>query len=68
VQIAQSERAETFAAAAFQKAALLLREAEQIPGRKNNSAKIVMLARQAAQAAEDARSIAAVEQSRKPLQ
>ena len=68
IQIAQSERAETYAGPALQKAALLLRQAEQIPDRKNNSSRIVMLARQATQAAEDARSIAAVEQSRKPAE
>jgi hypothetical protein len=59
IQIAQSERADSYASATMQKATQLLQQAEQIPDRKTNSEKIVMLARQAAQTAEDARSIAA---------
>jgi hypothetical protein len=61
IQIAQSERAEAYAGGTLQKATQLLQQAEKIPDRKNNSERIVMLARQAAQTAEDARSIAAKE-------
>jgi len=59
IQIAQSERVDAYAGSTLQKATQLLQQAEQMPDRKNNSARIVMLARQAAQTAEDARSIAA---------
>ena len=43
----------------LQKAEQLAQQAEQIPDRKANSERVISLARQATQTAEDARSIAA---------
>jgi hypothetical protein len=65
IQIAQSERADVYAGPTLQKATQLLEEAERMPDRKTNSARIVTLARQATQTAEDARNIALQEQARR---
>ena len=59
--LAQSERADVYAGATMEKATRLLQEAQRIPDPKVNSERIVGLARQAAQTAEDARTIAARE-------
>jgi hypothetical protein len=59
IQIARAEGVDARAHDTLQKAERLAREAEQIPDRKANSERIVMLARQAVQTAEDARNIAA---------
>jgi len=59
IQIARAEGVETRARETLQKAEHLEQEAEQIPDRKNNSERVISLARQAAQTAEDARNIAA---------
>ena len=59
IQIAQAEGADSYAHDTLQRAESLAQEAQQIPNRKANRDRIVMLARQAAQTAEDARSIAA---------
>jgi hypothetical protein len=50
---------DTYAPDTLRKAEQLAREAEQLPDRKSQSDRIIMLARQAAQTAEDARNIAA---------
>jgi hypothetical protein len=59
IQIAKAERVDTYAPDTLRKAEQLAREAEQLPDRKSQSDRIIMLARQAAQTAEDARNIAA---------
>jgi hypothetical protein len=59
IQIARAERVDAYAADTLSKAEHLAQEAEQIPDRKAYSERIIMLARQAAQTAEDARNIAA---------
>lgn len=59
IQLARAEGVDARAHDTLQKAEHLAREAEQIPDRKANSERIVMLARQAVQTAEDARNIAA---------
>lgn len=58
VQTAQAEGAAEHAAETYQKAVAQLSEAQRIGDRKNSSQRIVMLARQATQTAEDARLIA----------
>jgi len=59
IQIAKAERVDAYAADTLGKAERLAQEAEQTPDRKAYSDRIIMLARQAAQTAEDARNIAA---------
>ncbi len=59
IQIARAEGVDGRARETLQKAEHLEREAEQIPNRKANSERVISLARQAAQTAEDARNIAA---------
>ena len=59
IQIARAEGVDTRARETLQKAEHLAQEAEQIPDRKTNSERVIMLARQAVQTAEDARNIAA---------
>ncbi|MEO8049729.1 MAG: hypothetical protein ABI833_04870 [Acidobacteriota bacterium] len=59
IQIAQAEDVDARARETLQKAERLQQEAEQIPDRKANSERVISLARQAAQTAEDARNIAA---------
>ena len=59
IQIAKSEGIDARAQGTFEKAEHLEQQAEQIPDRKNNSDRVIMLARQAVQTAEDARNIAA---------
>jgi hypothetical protein len=58
IQIARAEGVEARARETLEKAERLAKEAEQIRDRKNNSQRIIMLARQAVQTAEDARNIA----------
>ncbi len=58
IQIAQAEGVDTYAHSTLQRAEDLISQAQQIPDRRGNRDRIVMLARQAAQTAEDARSIA----------
>jgi hypothetical protein len=58
IQTARSEGAEEHAADTLRKAEARFSEAKGIGDRKNNSQRIVMLARQATQTAEDARMIA----------
>jgi len=59
IQIARAEGVDARARGTLDKAEHLAQEAEQIPDRKNNSDRVIMLARQAVQTAEDARNIAA---------
>jgi hypothetical protein len=59
IQIAKAEGVDTRARETLQKAESLAQQAEQIPNRKANSERVISLARQAAQTAEDARNIAA---------
>ena len=59
IQIAKSEGIDAKAQGTLEKAEHLAQQAEQIPDRKNNSDRVIMLARQAVQTAEDARNIAA---------
>jgi hypothetical protein len=59
IQIAKAEHVDAYAADTLGKAERLAQEAEQTPDRKASSDRIIMLARQAAQTAEDARNIAA---------
>jgi len=59
IQIAKSEGLDARAQGTLEKAERLAQQAEQIPDRKNNSERVIMLARQAVQTAEDARNIAA---------
>jgi len=59
IQIARAEGVDSRARETLQKAEHLEQEAEQIPNRKANSERVISLARQAAQTAEDARNIAA---------
>src|SRR5579863_1996539 len=59
IQIAKAERVDAYAADTLGKAERLAQQAEQTPDRKAYSERIIMLARQAAQTAEDARNIAA---------
>lgn len=59
IQIAKAERVDTYAPDTLRKAERLAQEAEQVPDRKAFSDRVIMLARQAAQTAEDARNIAA---------
>jgi len=59
IQIAKSEGLDARAQGTIEKAERLAQQAEQIPDRKNNSERVIMLARQAVQTAEDARNIAA---------
>jgi len=59
IQIAKSEGVDGKAQGTLEKAEHLAQQAEQIPDRKNNSDRVIMLARQAVQTAEDARNIAA---------
>ena len=61
IQIAKSEGVDARAQGTLEKAEHLAQQAEQIPDRKNNSERVIMLARQAVQTAEDARNIAAHE-------
>ena len=61
IQIAKSEGVDARAQGTLEKAEHLEQQAEQIPDRKNNSDRVIMLARQAVQTAEDARNIAARE-------
>ena len=58
IQIAQAEGVDTYAHTTLVRAEGLIQQAQQIPDRKGNRDRIVMLARQAVQTAEDARSIA----------
>jgi len=58
IQTAKAEGADVHAAETYQKAVAQLSEAQRIDDRKNSSQRIVMLARQATQTAEDARLIA----------
>ncbi len=58
VQIARSLGAERYAPEVMRKAAGLLTEAQELNGRKGERSAIVMAAREAAQTAEDARTIA----------
>ena len=58
IQIAQSEGVDAYAHSTLARAEGLAAQAQQIPDRKGNRDRIVMLARQAAQTAEDARNIA----------
>jgi len=59
IQIAKSEGLDVRAQGTLEKAERLAQQAEQIPDKKNNSDRVIMLARQAVQTAEDARNIAA---------
>jgi hypothetical protein len=59
IQIAKSEGVDARAQGTLEKAEHLEQQAEQIPDKKNNSDRVIMLARQAVQTAEDARNIAA---------
>jgi hypothetical protein len=59
IQIVKSEGVDAKAQGTLEKAEHLEQQAEQIPDRKNNSDRVIMLARQAVQTAEDARNIAA---------
>jgi hypothetical protein len=59
IQIARAERVDVYAPDTLGKAERLAQQAEQTPDRKAHSDRIIMLARQAAQTAEDARNIAA---------
>ena len=59
IQIAKAEGVDARAQATLEKAEHLAQEAEQIPDRKANSERVISLARQATQTAEDARNIAA---------
>ncbi len=59
IQIARAEGVDSRAHETLQKAERLQQEAEQIPDRKASSERVISLARQAAQTAEDARNIAA---------
>ena len=59
IQIARSEGAEQYAADTLQKADQLYQEAQKLQGDKTQSKRVVTLARESAQAAGDARSIAA---------
>ena len=64
IQIAQAEGVDSYAHDTLQRAESLAQQAQQIPDRKANRDRIVMLARQAAQTAEDARTIAARKRGR----
>ena len=59
IQIARAEGVDARAQTTLEKAEHLAQQAEQIPNRKANSERVISLARQAAQTAEDARNIAA---------
>ncbi len=59
VQIAKSEGADRYAAETFQKAEELLRQAENYQAQKAGNRQVVTTAREAAQTAEDARTITA---------
>jgi hypothetical protein len=59
LQIARSEGADKYAADTLRKADQLYQEAQKLQGDKTQSKRVVTLAREAAQAAGDARSIAA---------
>jgi hypothetical protein len=59
IQIAKAEGDDAYAHDTLMRAEGLQQQAQQIPNRGDNRERIVMLARQAAQTAEDARSIAA---------
>jgi hypothetical protein len=58
VQIARAEGADVYAPEVLSKAEALYREAQSIPDRKADSERIVTVAREAAQRAEDARLVA----------
>ena len=58
IQIARAERVDVYAPDTLGKAERLAQQAEQTPDRTAHSDRIIMLARQAAQTAEDARNIA----------
>jgi hypothetical protein len=58
IQIAQAEGVDAYAHSTLLRAEGLAQQAQQIPDRKGNRNRIVMLARQAVQTAEDARNIA----------
>ncbi len=57
VQIAQAEHADTYAPEVFQKAQQLLQQAQSYESRKASPKQVITSAREAAQAAEDARTI-----------
>ena len=57
VQIAQSQHADTYAPDTFQRAAQLLRDAQNLQNRHAGRSQVVTVAREAAQTAEDARLI-----------
>jgi hypothetical protein len=59
IQIAKAEGVDARAQGTLEKAEHLAQQAEQIPDRKANSERVISLARQAAQTAEDARNISA---------
>jgi hypothetical protein len=59
IQLAKAEHVDTYAPDTLGKAERLAQEAEQVPDRKAQSGRVIMLARQAVQTAEDARNIAA---------
>ena len=63
IQIAKSEHADTYASDTLSRAEQLLQQAEQFRDRKANHERIIALARQATQTAQDARSIAAHKKS-----
>jgi hypothetical protein len=64
IQIAKAEDVDAKAGETLRKAEDLLRQAEQVTDRNKESKRIVMLARQASQTANDARSIAQVRSAR----
>lgn len=68
IQIAQAEGDDAYAHDTLSRAEDLEKQAQQIPHRGDNRDKIVMLARQAAQTAQDARSIAARKKNGTPQQ
>jgi hypothetical protein len=63
IQIAKAEGDDTYAHDTLSRAESLQQQAQQIPNRGDNRDRIVTLARQAAQTAEDARAIAAQKRS-----
>jgi hypothetical protein len=58
IQLARAEGVDAYAHSTLVRAEELARQAQQMPDRKGNRDRIVMLARQATQTAEDARNIA----------
>jgi hypothetical protein len=66
IQIARAQSADRYAGDLMAKADQLYRQAEQLQAQKADSKRVVMLARESAQTAEDARAVASKRRSQAP--